>query len=57
MLINHQIRQEYLSEPNEQKIARLEAQKIVWTRKRDELVKKIDQLDAKKTFQDTVKDS
>lgn len=41
-----------MAETNEQKIARLEAQRIVWVRKRDELVKKIDQLDARMTNTD-----
>lgn len=36
-----------MAEPNEQKIARLEAQKVVWNRKRDELIKKINQLEDK----------
>ncbi|KIW09174.1 uncharacterized protein PV09_00105 [Verruconis gallopava] len=41
-----QLRQEFLAETNEQKIARLEAQKAVWMRHRDELIKKIEQIDA-----------
>lgn len=36
-----------MAEPKEQKIARLEAQKTVWMRKREELVKKIEQMDEK----------
>jgi hypothetical protein len=36
-----------MAESNEQKIARLEAQKSVWMRQRQELVKKIAEMDEK----------
>jgi hypothetical protein len=54
-LIMIQLRQEFMAESNEQKIARLEAQRAMWTRQREELVKKINQLDAKKAVEEVAK--
>lgn len=44
-----------MAEPVDQKIARLEAQKTGWTRKRDELLKKIEQMDEKIAERDSSK--
>jgi hypothetical protein len=46
-----------MAESDEQKIARLEAQKTVWLRQRHELAKKIEQLDVKIAAEGAVKEN